>query len=89
MKNIGTREAICSLLNSKRWKELNRFAFLTAKYPNLENSIFQHVFVGEKIKNPYKKKFDGMKNIRMRNGIIRDTLSSVDIVENVECGGNV
>ena len=79
-------DSICSLFNSGRWNQLNRSAFLTIKYHNPENLIFQHLPVKEKIKNPYKN--NRLEEInRMRNGIIIDTLTSVDIVEIVKCGG--
>ena len=79
-------ESICTLFNSGRWNELNRSAFLTIKYHNPENLIFQHLPVKEKIENPYKN--NRLEEInRMRNGIIIDTLTSVDIVEIVKCGG--
>ena len=79
-------DAICYLFNSGKWNQLNRFAFLTVKYHNNENQIFQHLPVKEKIKNPYKNnRFEEIN--RMRNGIIIDTLTSVDIVEIVKCHG--
>ena len=79
-------DAICTLFNSGRWDELNRSAFLTIKYHNPENFIFQHLPIKEKIKNPYKN--NRLEEInRMINGIIIDTLTSVDIVEIVKCGG--
>ena len=79
-------DAVCRLFNSGRWNELNRSAFLTVKYHNPENLIFQHIPIKEKIKNPYKN--NRLEEInRMRNGIIIDTLTSVDIVEIVKCGG--
>ena len=81
-----TNESICSLFNSGKWNELNRSAFLTVKYHNPENLIFQHLPVKEKVKNPYKNnRFEEIN--RMRNGIIIDTLTSIDIVEIVKCGG--
>ena len=81
-------DAICTLFNSGRWNELNRSAFLTIKYHNPENLIFQHLPVKEKIENPYKKnRFEEIN--RMRNGIIIDTLTSVDIVEIVKYGGEI
>ena len=74
------------LLNSGKWNQLNRSAFLTIKYHNPENLIFQHLPIKEKIKNPYKNnRFEEIN--RMRNGIVIDTLTSVDIVEIVKCGG--
>ena len=79
-------DAVCTLFNSGRWNELNRSAFLTIKYHNPANLVFQHLPIKEKIKNPYKK--NRLEEInRMRNGIIIDTLSSVDIVEIVKCRG--
>ena len=79
-------DAICYLFNSGRWNELNRSAFLTIKYHNPENLVFQHLPIKEKINNPYKNnRFEEIN--RMRNGIIIDTLTSVDIVEIVKCGG--
>ena len=81
-------DAICTLFNSGRWNELNRSAFLTIKYHNPENLIFQHLPVKEKINNPYKN--NRLEEInRMRNGIIIDTLTSVDIVEIVKYGGEI
>ena len=78
--------AICILFNSGKWNELNRSAFLTVKYHNPKDLIFQHLPIKEKIENPYKN--NRLEEInRMRNGIIVDTLSSVDIVEIVKCGG--
>ena len=79
-------DVICYLFNSGKWNQLNRSAFLTVKYHNPDNLIFQHLPIKEKIKNPYKnKRFEEIN--RMRNGIIIDTLTSVDIVEIVKCGG--
>ena len=48
-------DAVCILFNSGRWNELNRCVFLIVKYHNLENLVFQHLPVKEKIKNPHKK----------------------------------
>ena len=79
-------DAICSLFNSGRWNELNRSAFLTVKNHNPPNLIFQHLPIKEMIENPYKN--NRLEEInRMRNGIIIDTLTSVDIVEIVKYGG--
>ena len=81
-------DAICILFSSGKWNELNRSAFLTVKYHNPENMIFQHLPIKEKIENPYKN--NRLEEInRMRNGIIIDTLTSVDIVEIVEYGGEI
>ena len=78
-------DAFCSLLNSGRLNELNRSAFLTVKHHNPENSVFLHLSVKEKIKNPYKNNRLEEVN-RMRNGIIIDSLTSADFVEIVKCG---
>ena len=75
----------CSFI-SGRLNELNRCAFLTLKYHKPENLVFHYLPVKEKIENLYKS--NRLKEInRMRNGIIIDTLTSVDIVEVVKCGG--
>ena len=79
-------DAVCYLFNCGKWNQLNRSAFLTIKYHNPENIIYQHLPIKEKIKNPYKNNRFEESN-RMRNGIIKDTLTSVDIVEIVKCGG--
>ena len=47
-------DAVCSLFNSGKWNELNRSAFLSVKHHNPENSVFQHLPVEKKIRNPYK-----------------------------------
>ena len=79
-------DAIGVLFNSGKWNELNRSAFLTIKYHNPENLIFQHLPVKEEVKDPYEN--NRLEEInRMRNGVIIDTLTSVDIVEIVKCGG--
>ena len=83
---IYMSDAVCSLFNSGRWNELNRSAFLTVKYHNPENLIFQHLPVREMIENPYKNNRLEESN-RMRNGKITVTLTSVDIVEIAKCGG--
>ena len=81
-------DAICTLFNSGKWNQLNRSAFLTIKYHNPENLVFQHLPIKEKINNPYKN--NRLEKInRMRNGIIIDTLTSVDIVEIVKYGGDI
>ena len=83
---IYMSDAVCSLFSSGRWSELNRCNFLTVNYHNPENLVFQHLPVQEKIKHPYKnhrlEEFNGM-----RNGSITDTLTSVDDVEIIICGG--
>ena len=79
-------DAVCYLFNSGKWNQINRSAFLTVNYHKPENLIFQHLPMKEKIKNPYKNnRFEEIN--RMRNGIIIDTLTSVDIVEIAKCGG--
>ena len=79
-------DAVCYLFNSGKWNQLNRCAFLTVKHHNPDNLIFQHIPINENIKNPYKK--NRLEEInRMRNGIIIDTLTSIDIVEIVKYGG--
>ena len=79
-------DAVCYLFNNRRWDELNRSAFLTVKYHNPENLIFQHLPVKEKINNPFKNiRLDEIN--RMRNGVVVDTLTSVDIVEIAKYGG--
>ena len=79
-------DSICSLVNSGRWNELNRSSFLTVKHYNPEKLVFQHLPLKQKIKNPYKN--NRLEEIiRMRNGIIVDTLTSVETVETVKCGG--
>ena len=79
-------DAVCSFFNSGRWNEINRSAFLSVKYHNPDNSFFEHLPVKEKVENSYKNK--RLEKINsMRNGIIVDTLTSVNIVEIVKCGG--
>ena len=83
-KNMS--ESICILFNSGIWNELNRCAFLTVKSHKPENLVFQHLPVKEKLKNPYKN--NRLEEIKgMRSGLILDTLTAVDIVEEVRCGG--
>ena len=79
-------ESIYSLFNSGRWNELNRSDFLTVKHHNPHNLVFQRLPIKENVKNPNKNnRFEEIN--RMRNGIIIDTLTSVDIVELVKYGG--
>ena len=59
---------------------------MTVKYHNPENLVSQPLPVKEKIKNLYKNNRLEEFN-EMRNGIIIDTLTNVDIVEIVKCGG--
>ena len=56
-------------------------AILTIKYHNPPDLIFQHLPVKEKVKK--------LEVNRMRNGIIIDTLTSVDIQEIIEIVGRV
>ena len=56
------------------------------KHRNPEKLFFQHLHVEEKDNNPYKNTRLEKIN-RMRNGIIVDILTSVDIVEIHKCGG--
>ena len=56
-------------------------AIIRIKYYNPRNLIFQHLAVKEKVKN--------VEVVRMRNGYIIDTLTSVDICEIVKIGGRV
>ena len=80
------KESICTLFNSGRWNELNTTAFLTVKYHNPESLVFQHLPMKEKMNNRYKNnRLEGIN--RMKNGIIIDTLTSVDIFEINKCGG--
>ena len=48
-------DAICELFNSSRWEEVNGSAFLTVKFHNPENLIFQHILTKEKLNNPQKR----------------------------------
>ena len=80
-------DAVCSLFNKGRWNDLNRSAFLTIKSHNLENLIFQHLPIKEKFNKPSKFRFEQFN--RMRNGIIVDTLTSVDFVEIIKCRTNI
>ena len=79
-------DKFCKLFNSARLNELNKSAFLSGKYHNSENLVFQHLPVKEKNTNSYKS--NGLEEIdKLRNGIVIDTLTSVDIVEIAESGG--
>ena len=78
--------AVCELFISGKWHELNRSAFLTVKYHNPENLIFQHIPTREKISSTYEN--NGLQNTkRSRNGVIIGTLNFADIVETVKGGG--
>ena len=79
-------EPTCTLFKSGRWNEKNRSLFLTVKYHNPENLVFQHLPVKEKIENPYKN--NRLEEInRMRNGTIIDTFTSININEISKSGG--
>ena len=78
--------SICTLFNSERWNAINRKAFLTVEYHNPENLVFEHFPVKKKIESPNENNILEEINT-MRNGIIIDTLTSVDVVEIVKCGG--
>ena len=80
-------ESICTLFNSERWNELKRSAFITVRYHNPENLVFEKLPVKDKNKKPYKS--NRLEKIpMMRNGIIIiNTLTSVGIVEIFEGGG--
>ena len=47
-------DAVCSLFNSGKWHELRRSAFLTVKYHNTENLIFQHLPVKKRLRTHTK-----------------------------------
>ena len=81
-------DAVCTMFTSCRLNELNRSAFFTVKYHNPENLVFQHHPVKEKIKHTYENHRLEEVN-RMKNEVVTDTLTSVDIVEKVKCGGVV
>ena len=77
---------VCSLFNSRRWNDINVCAFLTVKYHNPKNLVFQHLPTNGNFKNPYKNiRLEEIN--RMRIVVILDSLTSVDIVEIVTCGG--
>ena len=85
LKNLMS-DAFNGLFNSRRWKDSNGYAFLSVKYHNPDKLGFQHLPVKEKINNPYRN-IRLEEIIKMRNGITIDTLTSIDIVEIVKCGG--
>ena len=68
--------------NNQTFKEDgDESAILTIKYYNPPDLIFEHL--------PVKEKVQKIEVNRMRNGIIIDTLTSVDIQEIVKIGGRV
>ena len=77
--------AVCTLFFSGRWNELMKSAFLTVKYYNPENLIFQHLPIKKRIINPIKnnrlEEIDGT-----RNGKILDILTGNHIVGLAICG---
>ena len=80
--------AVCNLFNSGKRDQINGSAFLTVKYHNPENLIFQKVPKKEKINSLSKK--NTLEEIdRSRNGIYIDTLNSADIVDTVKCGEDI
>ena len=79
-------DAVCSLFNGQRFEELNLCCFLTVKYHNPENLIFQHLPARDRIRLPYKNNAYMSVN-RSRNGVIIATLTSIDIMEIVKIGG--
>ena len=79
-------DAVCSLFNNKKFEELNLCCFLTVKYHNPEDLIFQHLPARDPIKAPYKNNVNDDLN-RFRNGIVVATLTNVDILEIVKKGG--
>ena len=81
-------DAVCELFNSCRWNKLYRSAFLTVKSHKPENLVFQHFPIKEKVANTYKNKKQEEIS-RSGNGIIIDTLNSVDLVGKIRCGGVV
>ena len=82
---IYLNDAVCEIFNSGRWDELKRTVFLTVKYHNPKNLIFQHIPIREKVKYSYKNRLQEMNHCR--NGVIFDTLISQDIIQVVICGG--
>ena len=74
-------DVFCSLFNGGRRNELNRSAFLIVKCHNPQNLVFQDLYL-KKFTNSHNN--NRLKEINgMRNGIIIDTLTTVDIVETV------
>ena len=80
-------ESISSSFKNGIWNELKRSVFLLVKYHKSENLIFQHLHVKEKTNNSHQNNI--LEEIkRLRDGIIVDTLTSVDIVEILKRGGS-
>ena len=81
-------DAVCSLNISGRWDELSRCAFLNLNYHNPENLVFQHLPVKDRINISFKnQRLERIK--RTRNGIIMDSLTSVDMAAIIKCGGSI
>ena len=79
-------DSVCSLFNNKKFEELNLCCFLTVKYHNHEDLIFQHLPARDRVQIPYKNNtYEDMN--RARNGVIIATLTSIDIIEIVKTGG--
>ena len=64
---------------------MDKSDFLTVKYRNQENLVFQHITVKESYTTLEKNRLVGIN--RCRNGINNNTLSSVDNVGIVKIGG--
>ena len=79
-------DAVCSLFNNKEFEKLNLCCFLTFKYHNPEDLIFQHLPARDRVQIPWKNNIYEDMN-RSRNGVIIATLTSVDIIEIVKIGG--
>ena len=84
---IETGYAYTRDMNDELVKKFNNQTFtkgsavLKVKYYNPKNLIDQHL--------PIKERVSKMEINRMRNGYIKETLTSVDIRENVKIGGKV
>ena len=84
---IATGYAYTKNMNKRLVKKFNtgnfnqQSAILKIKYYNPKNLIVQHL--------PVKEREKKIEIIRMRNGYIIDTLTSVDIQEIVKIGGSV
>ena len=78
-------DAICNLFNSGNWTELSISAFLTVKYDNPENIVFQHLPVKKWLTHSKTKRLEDTKS--MRNWLIIHTLTSAVIVDLGKCGG--
>ena len=78
----------CILVFDGRLNDLNRRAFLTIKNNKPENLVFQQIPKKRKIIDAYRKyRLEEYK--KMRNGRVIDTLTNIDRIERVKCGGIV